>query len=196
MGLASTRCWVLWPNKTKSLSDHAVSAYSLNELSSDHLPVKFLIDTGSPVESHKKFLPNWEKYRSHLIRQAEMNPPCGTEDIDAEVERLTAEIITAFNDSGSWRKPINRETTDEINQQVREWNRCKKIWQKTRHPVDKNNLNRAQKYLSKLYRDHNERKTTNLIIGIEPGDDNLWKLVKTYTNERIKMPPIITDSQV
>ncbi|GBM31304.1 hypothetical protein AVEN_91298-1 [Araneus ventricosus] len=54
---------------------HAISAYSLNELSSDHLPVKFLIDNGTTVENPKTFLPNWEKYRSYLIRQTEMNPP-------------------------------------------------------------------------------------------------------------------------
>ncbi|GBL79068.1 putative RNA-directed DNA polymerase from transposon X-element [Araneus ventricosus] len=173
----------------------AVSAYSLNELSSDHLPVKFLIDTGTPVENPKKFFPNWRKYKSHLLRQTQM-PPSRTEEIDAEVERLTAEIITAFRESGSWRELIKSEATDEINQQVRERNKCKKTWQKTRHSTDKNKLNRAQSYLRKLYRDHNEKKMTNLITGIEPGDDTLWKLVKTYMNERIKMPPTITDSQV
>ncbi|GBM09469.1 putative RNA-directed DNA polymerase from transposon X-element [Araneus ventricosus] len=167
---------------------HVVSAYSLNELSNDHLPVKFLIDTGTPVENPKKFLPNWRKYKSHLLRQ--------TEEIEAEVERLTAEIITAFREWGSWRELIKSKATDEINQQVRERNKCKKTWQKTRHPTDKNKLNRAQSYLRKLYCDHNEKKMTNLITGIDPGVDTLWKLVKTYMNDRIKMPPIITDSQV
>ncbi|GBM69812.1 putative RNA-directed DNA polymerase from transposon BS, partial [Araneus ventricosus] len=123
-------------------------------------------------------------------------PPRGTEDIDAEVERLTAEITTAFKESGSWRNLVNRDVTEEINQQVKERNRCKKIWQKTRHPADKNKLNRAQKHLSKLYREYNEGKTTDLITGIGPGDDTLWKLVKTYKNDRTKMPPLITANRV
>ncbi|GBO01342.1 hypothetical protein AVEN_70007-1 [Araneus ventricosus] len=51
------------------------SAYALTDLSSDHLPVKFLIDTGTPPEIPKKFIPNWKNLKDHLGRQPASPPP-------------------------------------------------------------------------------------------------------------------------
>ncbi|GBM85752.1 hypothetical protein AVEN_232245-1, partial [Araneus ventricosus] len=80
--------------------------------------------------------------------------------------------------------------------QVRERNKCKKIWHKTRHPADKNRLNRAQNHMRKFYREHDERRWNNFVTGIEPGDDSLWRLVNHYNKDRFSMPPLITDKQV
>ncbi|GBN23511.1 hypothetical protein AVEN_152555-1 [Araneus ventricosus] len=103
---------------------YAINAYTLTELSSDHLPVKFLIDTGTPADTRKKFIPNWKKFKNQLLRQAE--PPSCTEEINAEVERLTADIIAAYRDSGTWKDLTKSEITEEIKLQTRERNKCKK----------------------------------------------------------------------
>ncbi|GBN22411.1 hypothetical protein AVEN_234589-1, partial [Araneus ventricosus] len=176
---------------------YAVSALTLHELSSDHLPVKFHVDSGTPAEIPKKFIPNWRKFKQHLINQAhEIFAPKNTDDIDREIARFTAEIIKAYRESGSWTELIMNETTPEIREQVRVRNKLKRIWHDTRHPVVKNSLNRAQKYLRKLYRENDERRWNNFVTGIEPGDDSLWTLVNRYNKDKFNMPPLITDSHI
>ncbi|GBM29798.1 putative RNA-directed DNA polymerase from transposon X-element, partial [Araneus ventricosus] len=176
---------------------YAISALTLHELPSDHLPVKFHIDSGTPAEIPKKFIPNWRKFKNYLINLAFTDfAPNSAEDIDGEIERFTANIITAYRASGSWRELIRNETTAEIRAQVCERNKLKRLWHRTRHPADKNNLNRAQNQLRKLYREHDERRWDNFVSGIEPGDDTLWTLVHRYNKDRFSMPPLITDKQV
>ncbi|GBN63274.1 hypothetical protein AVEN_72778-1 [Araneus ventricosus] len=150
----------------------------------------------TPAEIPKRFIPNWKKFKQHLINQTEIAFTSKTkEDIDIKVEHLTAEIIKAYRDSDSWKDLINSETTEEIRLQVRERNKCKK-WQRSRHQADKNRLNRVQSHLRKFYRDHDQRKWNNFITGIEPGDDSLWIIVNLYNNDRFKMPPIINSSKI
>ncbi|GBN77821.1 hypothetical protein AVEN_123086-1 [Araneus ventricosus] len=176
---------------------YAISAQTLHELSSDHLPVKFHIDSGTPAENPKKFIPNWRKFKQYLINQAHATfAPKNTEENDREVERITAEVIRAYRDSGSWTELIRNETTEEILMQIRERNKLKKIWHNTRHPIVKNSLNRSQNHLRKLYREHNERRWTNFVTSIEPGDDTLWTLVHHYNKDRFSMSPLITDNQI
>ncbi|GBN71382.1 hypothetical protein AVEN_149356-1 [Araneus ventricosus] len=50
--------------------------------------------------------------------------------------------------------------------------------------------------ISGNYRDHDDRKWTNFFAGIEPGEEALWKLVKPYTENKYKMPPLITENRL
>ncbi|KAF8773007.1 RNA-directed DNA polymerase mobile like protein [Argiope bruennichi] len=97
-----------------------ITAETINELSSDHLPIKFWLDTGSPAENSRKFIPNWKMFKRTILAYPEIDyNPTDETDIDEEVRRLTNEIVTAYQESGKWKENKRRETTEEIREQIK-----------------------------------------------------------------------------
>ncbi|KAF8784210.1 putative RNA-directed DNA polymerase like protein [Argiope bruennichi] len=166
-----------------------ITAETINELSSDHLPVKFWLDTGSPAENSRKFIPNWKMFKRTILAYPEIDyNPADETDIDEEVRRLTNEIVTAYQESGKWKENKRRETTEEIREQIKTRNRLRKIWQRTRHPADKNNLNRAQNYLSKMQYEREQKNWGSYIESLDPAEGSLWETGKNIRKINLETP--------
>ncbi|KAF8778780.1 putative RNA-directed DNA polymerase like protein [Argiope bruennichi] len=174
-----------------------ITAETLNELSSDHMPVRFHIATETLCEDNKIFIPNWGKYKLQLLLNSDKKfVPKGPEEIEEEINRFTNEILTAYKESGRYKEKYKHETTQIIKEQIKNRNRLRKIWQRTRHPNDKRNLNRAQNYLNKLQYDQEQKRWENYIANLDPVEGSLWKLVKKIKNNKFRIPPLKTEHTI
>ncbi|GBN27840.1 putative RNA-directed DNA polymerase from transposon BS [Araneus ventricosus] len=153
-----------------------------NELSSDHFPVRFWLDTGTDPHYSQTFITNWKKYQQHIITNNTVDfVPLNCEDIEKEIGRFTNEHLEAVKASGTWVKNSSEEFSLEIKSQTKLRNNLQKIFQKSRDPRDKNLLNRAHSYLRKLHYEANQRRETNRITSLNPTDGSIWRQVKRLT---------------
>ncbi|GBM61865.1 putative RNA-directed DNA polymerase from transposon X-element [Araneus ventricosus] len=160
-----------------------------NELSSDHLPVRFWLDTDTDPHHSQTFITNWKKYQQHIIVNSTIDFwLLNFEDIEKEIARFTNQHLEAVKASGTWVKNSNEEFSLEIKSQTKIRNKL----QKSRDPRDKNLLNRAHSYLRKLHHEANQRRETNKITSLNPSDGSIWQQVKNYTKTYSKISPLLT----
>ncbi|GBM38933.1 putative RNA-directed DNA polymerase from transposon X-element, partial [Araneus ventricosus] len=114
-------------------------ATSLNELCSDHNPVSFEIDINANIPAITKTLKttNWKKFYD-ITKEAILGNPSinSTKDIDEVINKITAVILTAINQS-SKAKIINgphRKLPPRITNKITLRNQIKKRWQITYDP--------------------------------------------------------------
>ncbi|GBM39012.1 putative RNA-directed DNA polymerase from transposon X-element, partial [Araneus ventricosus] len=114
-------------------------ATSLNELCSDHNPVSFEIDINANIPAITKTLKttNWKKFYDITNEAIPGNPSINsTKDIDEVINKITAVILTAINQS-SKAKIINgphRKLPPRITNKITLRNQIKKRWQITYDP--------------------------------------------------------------
>ncbi|GBM74115.1 hypothetical protein AVEN_144110-1 [Araneus ventricosus] len=139
--------------------NYVSTANSENELSSDHLPVRYWLDTNTITYTHKIFVPNFKKYQDTIIQNptTEFNPQ-NCADIEKEVMRFTIEHLKNYNTTGKWVNHRKEECSAEIKRQTKIRNKLKKIAQISQDPRDKNLYNRAQNYLRKLHAEANQKR--------------------------------------
>ncbi|GBO35418.1 putative RNA-directed DNA polymerase from transposon X-element [Araneus ventricosus] len=71
-----------------------------NELSSDHLPVRFWLDAATDPHHLQTFITNWKKYQQHIIANSTIDfCPLKFEDIEKEIARFTNEHLEAVKAS-------------------------------------------------------------------------------------------------
>ncbi|GBO43054.1 hypothetical protein AVEN_53714-1 [Araneus ventricosus] len=172
-------------------------ATAVDELSSDHLPVKFWLNTTTDPNRNKIFKPHWKNFQHKIVSYPTNNfSPHNTTDIEDEIKRFTSELQTAYEVSGKWIEKQSDNFSLEIRTQTQIRNRLKKIAQRSCDPRDKNLYNRAQSYLRKLHYEANQSRHTETIEGLNPTDGSIWKYVKRYTKSYFKMPPLNTPSTI
>ncbi|GBM31660.1 hypothetical protein AVEN_101280-1 [Araneus ventricosus] len=161
--------------------NYASTANSENELSSDHLPVRYWLDTNTITYTHKIFVPNFKKYQEAIIQNptTQFNPQSGA-DIEEEVKRFTTEHLQAFNTTGKWVNKRKEECSAEIKQQTKIRNKLKKIAQLSQDPRDKNLYNRAQNYLRKLHAEASQKRLSDIFENLNPTDGTSGSMPKRY----------------
>ncbi|GBL81462.1 putative RNA-directed DNA polymerase from transposon X-element [Araneus ventricosus] len=180
--------------------NYPTTAESLVELGSDHLPVRFHVEMGTnpSLYDKQKFTPNWKKYQEYLLlADSPSSPPRITKkEIESEVQSLTALLFEAHTKTGKWVKEKNDDYSEAIRTKKETRNRLRRVWQRTRHPDDKTNYNRAHNSLKKLYNIRENKKYTNEITSVSPQDGTVWKLIKRFSGEKFRMPPIIIENDI
>ncbi|GBN22961.1 hypothetical protein AVEN_119392-1 [Araneus ventricosus] len=127
---------------TRNITYH-ITADSLIELCSDHLPVRFHIDTKTDTSLYdvKKFTPNWKKFQEYLLSVDTSYPPPNTKkEIETEVNTLTSLIIEAHTQTGKWVTEKPDIYSEAVRTQKEARNRLRRVWQRSRHPEDKRNF--------------------------------------------------------
>ncbi|GBO01041.1 putative RNA-directed DNA polymerase from transposon X-element, partial [Araneus ventricosus] len=100
------------------------------------------------------------------------------------------DIISAFNLTAKMKKNDSYETPPEIRAQTTHTNRLRKIWQRTKWPQDKKAYNREKEKLSKMWKEHNNNSFQKKITNANTEDKTIWSLIKSYTGENYKIPPL------
>ncbi|GBN97968.1 hypothetical protein AVEN_150292-1 [Araneus ventricosus] len=172
-------------------------ASSEDELSSDHLPIKFWLNTTTDPNLNKIFKPHWKNFQQKIVSYPtnKFNPQ-NVKEIEDKIKRFTSEIQTAYKVTGKWVEKQTENYSHEIRTQTHIRNRLKKIAQRSCDPRDKNLYNRAQNYLRKLHYEANQNRHTETIEGLNPNDGSIWKYVKKYTKSYFKMPPLTTPTTI
>ncbi|GFY56063.1 uncharacterized protein TNIN_348841 [Trichonephila inaurata madagascariensis] len=139
---------------------------SISELSSDHNPVKLHFPRTAKFELPPPQLnTTWSIFTNTLANTENCFLPktSSTQEIESQVRDLTSEILTA-HDTAS--KPETHSelpfVQGELKNLFKERNRARKLWQFTRHPQHKTELNRLQNtikrkvfhYRQQVWEDH------------------------------------------
>ncbi|GAB0087349.1 hypothetical protein DMENIID0001_016450 [Sergentomyia squamirostris] len=118
-------------------------------------------------------------------------------ELDSAVELTTEAIKVAAKDSTP--PAITRNPTDlcqhvGVQEKLQEKRRLRRIWQSTRHPVDKRNFNRSAKELTKLLECIRDESISHYLENLSPTDStdySLWRATKRIVRpQNPVLPPI------
>jgi len=155
---------------------------NLNELSSDHNPVLLTLSdspiTSSPPQTSRCV--NWSKYKAIVDSlPPSTNQPIRTpRDIDAALDRFTASIATAVNDSIYIKnnRTFKNALPPEIVKEIETKNRLRREWQRFRDPLVKRRLNSKIKFIRLILKTHRDDEWDHFLDTINAKDGSIYKL--------------------
>lgn len=114
-------------------------------------------------------------------------------ELDSAIAYLKDNIIYAATQSTpSIKITTLNKTPAFIKDKIRQKRKIRRIWQRTRHPEDKNKLNRATDELKKILKKDKYNRFQYYLskLGISLSTNySLWKAIKKLTNSTIPKPP-------
>ncbi|GFV40596.1 probable RNA-directed DNA polymerase from transposon X-element [Trichonephila clavipes] len=164
---------------------------SISELSSDHNPIKLNFPRTPSFEiPPPQLYTNWKIFINNLANNDNLYLPQAnsTPEIESQVKDLTSEILTAHTNAS---KPmIHREppfVQGELKHLFRERNRARKLWQFTRFPPHKTELNRIQKKIKRKVGLYRQQLWEEHLTSLDAEDGSLWGTARAF---RKKSTPI------
>lgn len=201
----------LYPNNgsTPTLIDIGINKNVANvsdsvvqhELSSDHLPVTFDLGMQHKITCENKYLDysnaNWKQFHDLLNKNLKIESKIlTTKDIEAQVQKLTSIIQNSITQSIS--KKASNKTQDNlplnILEAIKERNRNRKIWQKTRKKEDKELFSAQTKMIRSEIFKYRNRMWEKQLRKLNPRDNSLWKMTKIFKNDYQPIPTLIKDN--
>lgn len=175
----------------------------LTDLDSDHLPV--IISLAENIQSQPKVprlitgQTDWEKFRQELDKNVVIPTSYNsTSDINKAVQILTNIICESTKRSVIHKNRRNDRTNynlvpNDILAIIREKNRIRKQWQRTRNPTDKKILNKLTSIIRVKLDEHRILKYNEFLNEISPGDQSLWVETKRILNQPSLIPQLQTE---
>ncbi|GFU63041.1 probable RNA-directed DNA polymerase from transposon X-element [Trichonephila clavipes] len=126
---------------------------------------------------------NWNLFTKNLANNDNLYFPQAnsTPEIESQVNDLTSEILTAH---GNASKPmIHREppfVQGELKQLFRERNRARKLWQFTRFPLHKTELNRIQNKIKRKVGLYRQQLWEEHLTSLDAEDGSLWGTARAF----------------
>lgn len=193
--------WPSDPNKIPDLLDFAVfkgipthflDVLNDDDLSSDHTPL--IINYSTTFDVIAKNLPLFSPktdinyFGSLLNQKLDLNFPINTgADLDDAVEIFNrviheAAVLSTPHTPQSNANGTKVKISAEIRNLVRNKRRLRRIWKRSRNPVDKRNLNLATKNLTEQIRIYKNKEIASYLRNLNPSSTgteyNLWKATK------------------
>lgn len=167
--------------------------YTINDLSSDHLPV--LIYTDDSVEDKKKTIQitDWVLYKNTLIHRKLKNKKLHTiSDIDKEVQRIQRHMSKAKQTSTTTRHVHHNylKLPPELKDLIRLKNRQRKFYKRTQNPADKTKLNHLIRTIKLEVQQYRNTQWAETLASLALNEKKLWALTKALRNTRNINRPI------
>lgn len=167
----------------------------IQDLSSDHNPIQISLSGTQQTKPHStKSFVIWNRFTYYLKNNMDnIKTLSTTQDIDAEIETLTQEILHA---SQTCTKTFTTNATNivvlttELRQLIKDKRRARKKAQRTCDPHDiliatnLNNQIRAQ------LKDFHNNRWNNKVESMNSDRFSLWKLIKSIENKKRAIPPL------
>lgn len=185
---------------TKGMPRNFLNIVSNFDLSSDHSPVIVTVGTTilhkQPKLSLSSKHTNWDYYRQLINESLNMKIPLQSiDDIDNALDCINVCIQTAAKEATPSVCSSVREIyyPVHIKNKIAEKRQLRRIWQNSRNPNDKTNLNRATQHLKRLlFNIKNQwfNDYTSSLSASETSDYTLWKATKRIKQPIVSIPPI------
>ncbi|GFX52608.1 probable RNA-directed DNA polymerase from transposon X-element [Trichonephila clavipes] len=170
-----------WPCKIDSIS----------ELSSDHNPIKLHFPRTAKFELPPPQLnTNWNVFTKTLATTENIYLPqaSSTSEIESQVRELSSEILNAHVKAS---RPMTHSelpyVQGELKHHFRERNKARKLWQFTRFPQHKTELNRLQNKIKRLVGKYRQQVWEDHLTSLDAEDGSLWGTARAF---RKKASPI------
>ncbi|GFS80305.1 probable RNA-directed DNA polymerase from transposon X-element [Trichonephila clavipes] len=164
---------------------------SIPELSSDHNPIKLNFPRTPKFEIPPPQLnTNWNVFTTTLANNENLYLPQASSipEIESQVRDLTSEILTAHAKAS---KPMTHLeppfVQGELKHLFRERNRARKLWQFTRFPQHKTELNRIQNKIKRIVGLYRQQVWEEHLTSLDAEDGSLWGTARAF---RKKASPI------
>lgn len=177
---------------------------TINDLSSDHLPVIFHISSKFVSNDNKIFdfsKADWPKYRNIIedgisINESHIPQNNSRQSIDSNIDFLTNLIKTATDSSIPKKNPqiFRYPHSDKISLLKKNRNYYRKMYKSTLNPAFRSCTNQLNKLISaetsKLARDSWDAKLSK----IDHRDNSVYHLARNLKRKHSEMPPLRIDS--
>ncbi|GBN53794.1 RNA-directed DNA polymerase from mobile element jockey [Araneus ventricosus] len=166
---------------------------SLPEMSSDHNPVIltfYLRYTLPDCSGNTQIL--WKKLVNSLAHDfncsiLNINTP---DALDKLTENFENFILNSVQKNTTKQKINKPNSNEKIGQLSNQRNLARKMYQTTRNPVYKTNMNRLNKQIKKLNYSIEQNSLNNKLINISTFDNSLWKFVKPFQKKHKNIPAL------
>ena len=183
----------------------ATDIETVNELSSDHLPVSFVLELSNPIKtiaSKSKCYAkaDWGKYKSYLNERIDLLLVAGQleskADVDTSITALTRLMKEAEDVSIPMTKKITRfpSISASISRLIAIRNLKRRQWQRSRHPTLKEEVNSLNRQIKTEVKLHNNLIWNEKLSRLNSHPNQFWKVTKTLKNPVTKIPPLKTSS--
>lgn len=194
------------PNHTDSTLDIAIARNTviemetINDLSSDHLPVEVIVHKKPPLLIPRKFKDynkaNWQLFRKTLKQNIVINRDLDTaEKIEESIKTLTRTINTAAELSVPVTRNSDKKWPQEIQEKIRERNTIRNRFKRTRNREDLENLKHYNELVRTMIFAQQENEWHNRIKKCQSRKENVWKMIKNrkLTNNNQEIPALKTE---
>uniref|UniRef100_A0A1Y1KUU7 Reverse transcriptase domain-containing protein n=1 Tax=Photinus pyralis TaxID=7054 RepID=A0A1Y1KUU7_PHOPY len=149
----------------------------------------------SAARINKKTTTNWKKYNEQLQRTITTGNPTirNPEELEEGVRTLTEALQTALNDNTKT-KPFKqgKRTPQYLRNEIREKRRLVRLWQITRDPAVKRQVNAKQAALKEALRRHNNEEWAAHIDRTLEKTGHVFKIGKVLTKKKAPAYPLKT----
>ncbi|GFY16790.1 probable RNA-directed DNA polymerase from transposon X-element [Trichonephila clavipes] len=164
---------------------------SISELSSDHNPIKLHFPKTAKFELPPPHLnTNWNVFTKTLASTENIYLPQAnsTAEIESQIRELSSEILDAHVKAS---RPMTHSeppfVQGELKHLFRERNKARKLWQFTRFPQHKTDLNRLQNKIKRLVGNYRQQVWEDHLTSLDAEDGSLWGTARAF---RKKASPI------
>ncbi|GFT06583.1 probable RNA-directed DNA polymerase from transposon X-element [Trichonephila clavipes] len=166
--------------------------FTINTLSSDHNPVIFDFVTNNALPPILRTLKttNWIKFQEIISHTIPGNPRI--DDLDLAVQNFTSNISNAISASTSTRliTTPHLRLPENIRELIRAKNRFRKLWNETRYPPYKREVNALIRQIRKEIQEHKNRTWKDFLLTLNPEDNSLYNLHRKFSKRHIPLPPL------
>ncbi|GFX32157.1 probable RNA-directed DNA polymerase from transposon X-element [Trichonephila clavipes] len=168
------------------------NVFTVNELSSDHNPVifDFVIHCQLPPLLQTLKTTNWIKFQEILHYNMPGNPT--VDNLDQAVQNFSNIVSDAINTSTSTRisKTSHLRIPINIRELIKTKNRFRKLWNNTRYPLYKREVNALVRQIRNEINEHKNRTWKNLLSSLNGEDNSFYNLHKRITKKYTVIPPL------
>lgn len=200
-----------WPSATTKLPDlidffvckginHLFkTTNNIADLSSDHSPILFILDSQPsliiPRPSLTNGLNNWDLFRTNVAENINLNLPLKTHtDLENAIEHFTTSIQSAAWRSSDPIKSFQSNNTISyplyIRELIQEKRRARGRWQRTRHQADKQAFNRLSNRLKREICQFKKEKWQRHLESLSVSDNSIWRETKRILKHSPQCPPL------
>ncbi|GFW74947.1 probable RNA-directed DNA polymerase from transposon X-element [Trichonephila clavipes] len=166
--------------------------FTINELRSDHNPVIFDFVTNNVLPPILRTLKstNWTKFQEIIYRNIPGNPQI--DYLDLAVQSFTSYVSNAVSASTSTRliNTPHLRLPENIRELIRAKNRFRKLWNNTRYPPYKREVNALIRQIRSEIQDHKNRTWKKFLLTLNPEDNSLYNLHRKFSKKHIPFPPL------
>ncbi|GFW30192.1 nucleic-acid-binding protein from transposon X-element [Trichonephila clavipes] len=166
--------------------------FTINTLSSDHNPVIFDFVTNNVLPPILRTLKttNWIKFQEIIYHTIPGNPRI--DDLDLAVQNFTSNISNAISASTSTRliNTPHLRLPENIRELIRAKNRFRKLWNDTRYPPYKREVNALIRQIRREIQEHKNRTWKDFLLTLNPEDNSLYNLQRKFSKRHIPLPPL------
>jgi Reverse transcriptase (RNA-dependent DNA polymerase)/Endonuclease-reverse transcriptase len=175
---------------------------TINDLSSDHLPISFEVKVNSlplltKIANYRKA--NWKKFRSSVDSsvdrlRAKFPSLNSGEQIDECVSDLTKAISTAMDDAIPLKNPyrFRYSHSKRLEVLIRNRNKFRNLFQKTLNPAFKSATNQLNRLIKQETAALNQFSFEKKLENLSFRDNSLFQFAKSLKSAKKNLPPIKT----